>query len=137
MGPRLYLYIYENSNWSLVKRVTVHMGSSVCPYWLAISKKKFLKLHSLCPVICVMTLDKGWHFIVSFALIGFLIAMLAARCMVFNAPDIITDSMILVSPGLLLFLERVWGRVGFANETAAMWSSIVLVAVANGMMYAK
>lgn len=83
-----------------------------------------------------MTLDKGWHFIFSFALIGFLIAMLAACCMVFNAPNIIINLMILVSPGLWLFLQRVWGSVGFANDTVAMWFSIVLVAIAKGMMYA-
>jgi hypothetical protein len=87
-------------------------------------------------MICVVTLDKSWHFILSFALIGFLIAMLAACCMVFNAPNIITNSMILVSPGLFLFLQRAWGSVGFANVTVAMWFSIVLVAIANGMMYA-
>jgi hypothetical protein len=87
-------------------------------------------------MICATTLDKGWHFILSFALIGFLIAMLAACRMVFNAPNIITNSMLLVSPGLFLFLQRVWGNVGFANASVAMWFSIVLVAVANGVIYA-
>ncbi len=87
-------------------------------------------------MICVMALNKGWHFIFGFALTGFLIAVLAASCMVFNAPNIITNLMILVSPGLWLFLERVLGRVELANSTVAVWFSIGLVAIANGMLYA-
>jgi hypothetical protein len=87
-------------------------------------------------MICVMTLDKGWHFILSFALIGFLIAIVAACCMVFNAPNIITNLMIVISPGLWLFLERVFGRVGFTNYHVAWWFSVCLVAIANGVLYA-
>jgi hypothetical protein len=87
-------------------------------------------------MICVMTLDKGWHFILIFAFTGFLIATLAALCMVFNAPNIVTNFMILVSPGLWLFLQRVFGSVGFTNYRVAWWFSVFLVAVANGMLYA-
>lgn len=87
-------------------------------------------------MICVMTLDKGWHFIFSFSLIGFFIAILAACCMVFNAPNMIANFMILVSPGLWLFLPRLLGGVGFTNGNVAVWFSFGLAAIANGMLYA-
>jgi hypothetical protein len=87
-------------------------------------------------MIRVMPLDKGWHFIFCFAVTGFLIATLAAFCMVFHAPNIITNLMILVSPGSWLFLSRVWSSVGFANSSVAMWFSFGFVAVANGLLYA-
>jgi len=83
-----------------------------------------------------MTLDKGWHFILSFALIGFALAVLAALCMVVSAPNIITNSMILVSPGLWLFIERVWGRIPIENYYVSWWLSVCLVAVANSGLYA-
>jgi hypothetical protein len=87
-------------------------------------------------MICLMTFDKGWHFVHTFALIGFVLAILAALCMVFSAPNIITNSMILVSPGLWLFIERVWGRMPIENYHVAWWFSVCLVAIANGMLYA-
>ena len=83
-----------------------------------------------------MTLDKGWHFVLTFALVGFVLAVLAALCMVFNAPNIITNSMILVSPGLWLFIERVWGSMPIENYHVSWWLSVCLVAVANGGLYA-
>ena len=83
-----------------------------------------------------MTLDKGWRFILSFALIGFLVAMLAGCCMDFNAPNVITNLMLSISPGLWFFLQRVLGSVGFANYHIAVWFSITVAAIANGMMYA-
>jgi hypothetical protein len=43
--------------------------------------------------------------------------------------------MILISPGIWLFLSRVWGSMGFANS-AAMWFSFGFAAIVNGVLYA-
>jgi len=94
------------------------------------------EVYSSCRIICVMTLDKGWHFVLTFALIGFVLAVLAALCMVFSAPNIITNLMVLVSPGLWLFIERVWGRMPIENYHVSWWLSVCIVAVANGGLYA-
>jgi hypothetical protein len=59
----------------------------------------------------VMTLDKSWNFILSVALIGFLVAMLAGCCMDFNAPNVITNLMLLISPRfVVLSAKSIWQR---------------------------
>jgi hypothetical protein len=87
-------------------------------------------------MILVMPLDKTWHFVFRFALAGFLIATFAAFCISFQAPNVITNVMILVSPGIWLFLPITYSRVGFANNAVALWFSFGLVAIANGTLYA-
>jgi hypothetical protein len=81
-------------------------------------------------MISVMPLDKGWHLIFRFAIAGFLLAMMAAFCMIFHAPNVITNLMILVSPGIWLFPHEAWGTA------LSVWLSFGFLAIANGVLYA-
>jgi hypothetical protein len=55
--------------------------------------------------------------------------------MFLQAPNIVTNVAILLSPGLWLFLSRVFGRVPVENAPVAWWFSIGIVATANGLIY--
>jgi hypothetical protein len=78
-----------------------------------------------------MALDTRWKIILCFAVTGFLTCILAAFCMDFEAPNLISNS-----PGLWLFFQRVWGSIPFENGALAMWSSFGIAAIANGLLYA-
>jgi hypothetical protein len=80
--------------------------------------------------------DKDRRIIVLFAAVGFVVTTVAGICMSLQAPNIITNLMILFSPGLWLLLPRVYGTVGIANSTVAWWFSIGVVAIANCLLYA-
>jgi hypothetical protein len=77
-----------------------------------------------------MALDKGWRFILRFAVAGFLVAMSAAFCMVFHASNLITNLMILASPGIWLSPHEAWGTA------FSVWLSFGFLAIANGVLYA-
>ena len=83
-----------------------------------------------------MRLNKDWRFIFRFAFAGFPIAALTAFCIVFHAPNIVTNLSILFSPGIWFFLPRIYGRVPLANNDVAMWFSLGVGAIANGLLYA-
>jgi hypothetical protein len=72
-----------------------------------------------------MPRDKGWGFI--FRCAGFLLATIAAFCMVVHAPNIMTSLMILVSPGIWLFPHEAWGTA------FQVWFLFGLLPVANGV----
>jgi hypothetical protein len=81
-------------------------------------------------------LNKDWRFIFRFASAGFLIAALAASCILFNAPNIFTNLSILFSPGIWSFLPKIYGKVPFTNGAVALWFSLGVATVANGLLYA-
>jgi hypothetical protein len=75
-------------------------------------------------------MTRDWRLIFRFAVAGFVIATMAAFCMVFHAPNVITNLMILVSPGMWLFPAIAWGNV------VATWFMFGFVAIANAVLYA-
>jgi hypothetical protein len=79
---------------------------------------------------------RSTRLVLYFALAGLLTTIIAGFCMTFQAPNIVTNLMILVSPGLWLFLPRVWGRMPIENSALAQWVSIGVVAIVNGFLYA-
>src|ERR1700722_1412797 len=56
-------------------------------------------------------LNKDRRFIFRFASAGFLIAALAASCILFNAPNIFTNLSILFLPGTWSFLPKIYVKV--------------------------
>jgi hypothetical protein len=60
-------------------------------------------------------------------------ATLAAVCMVFHAPNVITNLLFLASPGIWLFLPEAWSGTGNDSGGVAMWLMFGFVAIANAV----
>jgi hypothetical protein len=84
----------------------------------------------------LMPLNKEWRFIFRVASAGFLIGALAASCILFNAPNIFTNLSILFSPGIWSFLPKIYGKVPFTSDAVALWFSLGVAVLANGLLYA-
>jgi hypothetical protein len=79
-------------------------------------------------------MTRNWRLIFRFAVTGFSIATLAAVCMVFHAPNVITNLLLLASPGIWLFLPKAWSGMGNDSGAVAMWLMFGFVAMANAVV---
>ena len=66
----------------------------------------------------------------------FVVAALAGFCMILDAPNIVVTALVVISPGIWLFLERAMGAVeDFNSNAVAMSVAVGLAAIANAVLY--
>jgi hypothetical protein len=83
-----------------------------------------------------MNLNQQWPFVFRFAVAGFAVAVVAALCLDLQAPNVVINVLLLISPGLWLFLERALRTVGQIGSYAVGFSlSVGFAAIANGVFY--
>jgi hypothetical protein len=69
-----------------------------------------------------------------FAIAGFLLATAAGICITSQAPNILVNITILLSPAFLL-IQPIWARMPIKNDVVAWWLSVAIVAILNGVLY--